>query len=370
MPSELRPAQIGEQLKAADDRYGANPYIAESVAESLRQLAAPDERREIERRMVRRWMAEAEQGDALLRMLRLQQALELALSSGLKEEADEIRRLMAEVSHEELDLKRVETEVPFPRDHVDAFIEQASKLELCDALRAFGSQGPPTGDPTEAEEAAAKLLREHPLMGLFPRAVLGEVYPSVVFKADTPERHQRLEAAQHRARAAGVWAAIAASIADGLFASHEPTKRDLDTAVETRHLSRDLQERIARGFELYSLEQYDDCVHVLVPRIEAALRELAAAAGIPVIVPPREEEPGGVATLGAVLSALKGPLDEGWRVYVQTVLTDRLALNLRNTVAHGTRPSFGRRDAALLVHIACFLISLNITMPEPPAPAH
>jgi hypothetical protein len=111
-------------------------------------------------------------------------------------------------------------------------------------------------------------------------------------------------------------------------------------------------------------------VHVLVPRIEAALREFAAAAGIPVIVPPRGEEPGGVASLGAVLSALKGPLDEGWRVYLQTVLTDRLALNLRNTVAHGTRPSFGRMDAALLVHIACFLISLDITMAEPSAPAH
>jgi hypothetical protein len=217
LPSELRPAQIGEQLKAADDRYGADPYIAESVAESLRQLAAPEERREIERRMVRRWMDEAGRGDALLRMLRLQQALELALSSGLKEEADEIRRLMVEVSPDELDLKRVETEVPFPRDRVDAFVEQVSKLELGESLRLFGSLGPPTGDPTEAEEAAAKLLREHPLMGFFPRVVLGEVYPSVVFKADTPERHQRLEAAQYRARAASVWAVIASSIAEALL---------------------------------------------------------------------------------------------------------------------------------------------------------
>jgi hypothetical protein len=249
-------------------------------------------------------------------------------------------------------------------------IEEVSKLELREALRLFGSQGPPTGDPTESEEAAAKLLRDHPLMGLFPRAVLGEVYPSVVFKADTPERHQRLEAAQYRARAATVWAVIASSIADALFAAHEPTKGDLDTALETTYLSRGLQEKIARAFELYALEQHDECVHVLVPRIEAALRELAAAAGIPVIVPPRGEEPGGVASLGAVLSALKGPLDEGWRVYLHTVLTDRLALNLRNTVAHGTRPSFGRMDAALLVHITCFLISLNVTTPEPPAHPH
>ena len=128
-------------------------------------------------------------------------------------------------------------------------------------------------------------------MALVPRAVLGEVYPSVVFKADTPERQERLEIAQYRARAAQVWGLVAVTIIDAIFTAHEPAKGDIESAVKTSYLSPDLHERIARAFDLYALGQYDDCVHVLVPRIEAAVRELAAAAGIPVIVPPSGEEP-------------------------------------------------------------------------------
>lgn len=42
----------------------------------------------------------------------------------------------------------------------------------------------------------------------------------------------------------------------------------------------------------------------------------------------------------------------------------QLALNLRNSVAHGTRTSFGPADTVLLIHIACFLLRVERTSHE------
>jgi hypothetical protein len=72
------------------------------------------------------------------------------------------------------------------------------------------------------------------------------------------------------------------------------TIQDLgDIPERWRILAPSIRERIARAFELYLDGEYDECVHVLTPRLEAGLREVAASAGVPVTTPPRGEEPGG-----------------------------------------------------------------------------
>jgi hypothetical protein len=247
---------------------------------------------------------------------------------------------------------------------IDDLAEELRGLDLPIALRIFGPQGPPTGDPTETEQAAAQALQEAPLLNLIPRVVLGEAYPSPVFKADTPGRRQRLEVAEYRTRMARLWGVIAATVLDAAFRERRPSKEELEAALQSPLFVGDASERVAAAFEFYLDERFDECVHLLTPRLEGALRTTAAAAGVPVTVPPRREEPGGVATLGAIHQGLEGRLDEGWRLYLTTVLTDPLALNLRNAVCHGTRASFGKTDAALLLHIACLIIGWEVRGPE------
>jgi hypothetical protein len=364
LPEKLRPDELRDQLVAAEQRYGADPYIAQALGESMAQISPLEQRQEINRRTVRRWIEEAGRGDAIMRVIRLQQALELALASALKEEAEEVRVLMGGVEEKDLDLKTVAAEISLPREPIDALGEELRGLDLPEALRAFGAQGPPTGDPTEAERAASEALRETPLLALIPRVVLGEVYPTPVFKADTPDRRQRVEVAEYRGRFARLWGVVAASVLDSMFDGRRPSKEDLEAALTTPLLAPPIRERIARAFELYLEREYDECVHVLTPRLEAALRGVAASAGVPVTTPPRGEEPGGVVTLGALLNGLEGRFDEGWRQYLTTVLTDPLALNLRNAVSHGTRDAFGRFDAALLLHIACVILDLEVERPS------
>jgi hypothetical protein len=64
LPSERRPAELRAQLDAVERRYGADPYIAQAAGESIAVLSTPDERREIDRKLVRRWIDEAARGDA------------------------------------------------------------------------------------------------------------------------------------------------------------------------------------------------------------------------------------------------------------------------------------------------------------------
>jgi hypothetical protein len=301
LPSERRPEGVRDQFEAVEKRYGADPYIAQAAGGSIAQLSTPDRRREINWKLVRRWIDEADRGDALMRVIRLQQALELAVATGLKEEADEIRVLMASVTPADLDLATVQAEVSVPRGPIDDLAEQLRRVELPHALRIFGAQGPPTGEPTQAERAAAETLQQTPLSSLIPHVVLGEVYPTPIFKADTPERRQRLEVAQYRARLAQAWAVVAASLLDAVLEGHDPGKEELERALATRLFPDDVKERIASAFELYRDGHHDECVHLVTPRIEAALRSTAAAAGVPVITPPRGEEPGGVVTLASIL---------------------------------------------------------------------
>jgi hypothetical protein len=68
--------------------------------------------------------------------------------------------------------------------------------------------------------------------------------------------------------------------------------------------------------------------------------------------------------LGALLDGLEGRFDEGWRLYLTTVLTDPLALNLRNAVSHGLCGSFDKLDAALLLHVACVILRLEVEQPS------
>jgi hypothetical protein len=101
----------------------------------------------------------------------------------------------------------------------------------------------------------------------------------------------------------------------------------------------------------------DRAAHLIVPRLERGLRELARQVGVIVVREPSGPEAGGVRPLGAILADLREILPEDWRRYFANLLTDELGINLRNRIAHGLVDEVQRQDAALLVH-AVFALSL------------
>jgi hypothetical protein len=110
---------------------------------------------------------------------------------------------------------------------------------------------------------------------------------------------------------------------------------------------------------LFARGAYDDAAHALAPRIECTIREICRRAGLVVSREPIGPEPGGVRSLGHLLAALEGILDESWRRYLVNSLTEPLGVNLRNRIAHGLIGEAQAHDAALLIHVAAFLRTLE-----------
>jgi hypothetical protein len=105
---------------------------------------------------------------------------------------------------------------------------------------------------------------------------------------------------------------------------------------------------MARALELFWDRQSDESAHLLVPRIESTIRDMARRSGLTVMREPIGEKPGGTRTLGILLLELQGAMpDDGWHDYIYNVLADQFGLNLRNEIApRSHRLSRRRRRSA------------------------
>ena len=128
-----------------------------------------------------------------------------------------------------------------------------------------------------------------------------------------------------------------------------------NTVSEYHSSAVDVAERIGRALLLYWEDQPDEAAHVLIPRLEAAIREMSRQAGLAIIREPRGRAPGGVRPLGDLMSALTGRLEESWRRYLANLLVDPVGTNLRNRISHALLHRVTKEQASVLLHAACFL---------------
>lgn len=141
------------------------------------------------------------------------------------------------------------------------------------------------------------------------------------------------------------------------------TDGELEAFFATKLIGESRAERFARGVRLFWDHEFDDAAHIVVPRIEGVLRDVARFAGIAVTQPPKEGEFTGWLTLGQLLTKLRAhDPDLAWFDYLDGLLCEPLGPNLRNDIAHGIAPRVGPIAAAQLIQVACFLT--HIRTPE------
>jgi len=377
LPANERPDGLDALLQRVAETYGADPYIIDSVADLRSRLLDDQERHELRREQVRRWREEATIGNGMLRVHRLEQALEIARNYALTQEADELRRELGSISPEELGLEQISAELMIPSAEVERFLLSFHEAPSWrDALRALAAQGPPGGSPQELAEYVDQMIDEHPIQFLFTKALVGPDNASAVFRAATPEDHRRLALAEHRAQQTRMWGVFCAQALQRIGQRDDrPTRATLTEFLVGDFIDAEVAERLARSIELFWDEQHDESAHVLVPRLEWVLRGMARQVGIPVVREPRpDRDIGGVEMLGALLRDLEGAFgDPGWHAYLLNLLVDPLGLNLRNSIAHGLHGTVGPIDASLLIQAALVLAGMSLrpieNPPEPPAGA-
>jgi hypothetical protein len=192
------------------------------------------------------------------------------------------------------------------------------------------------------------------------------------FRATDDDNKQQLEHSERRAFHARIMSGLYAHPLLAIDERHDrPEHGDLAEFFATDLVGPQRGERMARALELFWDRQSDESAHLLVPRIESTIRDMARRSGLTVMREPIGEKPDATRTLGILLLELQGAMpDDGWHDYIYNVLADQFGLNLRNEIAHGLIDSVGVGDAALLLHVALFLRLLSVAdATDPPEAA-
>jgi Domain of unknown function (DUF4209) len=363
LPAGDRPEGLDELLEEVKTRYQADPYIVQSTTELQAALRRdqPEQEQALHAEAVERFRQAAGEASGILRVAHFQHALEIARQYGLREQMEDLRRELQEVRPEDLDLKEVSAEIALPTEQIERLIEQvAGGGDWPDCLERFAVlYGPPSGAHDKNVELIHELKARSPLLFMIPRV---EFAPegTTLRELRTEEEHVEGALAQQERDGIVIWSLIAADTLVRILERHgEPSEEELGVFFESSLIPADLAKQLAHGVSLFARGAYDDSAHALTPRIERAVREVCRRAGLVVSREPIGSEPGGVRPLGHLLAALEGILDESWRRYLVNTLTEPLGVNLRNRIAHGLIGEAQAHDAALLVHVAAFLRTLQ-----------
>lgn len=132
--------------------------------------------------------------------MRLEQALEIARTYGLTTEADEIRRELQNIRPEDLELETISATAEIPSDAVEEWIGSiADQSDWREALRHFGSEGPPGGSDEDIEQQLATEREEFVFTRLFTRTVVGRDNAATRFRAADDASRDKLERSERRA---------------------------------------------------------------------------------------------------------------------------------------------------------------------------
>jgi Domain of unknown function (DUF4209) len=363
LPPAESPEGLDEVLEQVKTRYQADPYIVQSTTELQAALHRddPEQEQSLHAEAVERFRRAAGEAAGILRLAHLQHALEIARQYGLREQMDELRRELQEVRPEDLDLKEVSAEIAIPTEQIERLIERvAGGEDWPDCLERFAAlYGPPSGRHDKNVELIHELKARSPLLFMIPHVEFGPE-GTTLRELRTEEEHVEGALAQHERNGIVIWSLIATDAVGQILERHgEPNEEELAGFFETPLIQSDLAKQLAHGIVLFAIGAYDDAAHALAPRLERAIREICRRAGLVVSREPIGPEPGGVRPLGHLLAALEGILDESWRRYLVNSLTEPLGVNLRNRIAHGLIGEAQAHDAALLIHVAAFLRTLE-----------
>ncbi|RRA50506.1 DUF4209 domain-containing protein [Acidipila sp. EB88] len=305
----------------------------------------------------------------LLAIAWLQPVIEAYQQAGLKGEAERLSLVAAEKGRTlGDDLKHVKVEVPFDRDH---FLKSVDRLlagdDLSTKLYLIAHEFAPKA--AQVRETVQHLSETAPLLARITHQVIG---PSGQTTAQIGSVDEDLEGRlqSQTAQYIGILLPLLNHTLSELKLRDNPTTDQIIDVLFRCPLFNDCRKELLReGFGAYLGEDWVKAIHVLVPQMEEALRNLAAGIGIPVTKTVRTQ-PGltDLKNMGDVFNdaRVRQVLGETMWRFLTVLYTDRRGINLRNNVAHGlVGPEAFNRSSSNLVFLSFFVIgSLRIKPSE------
>jgi len=295
----------------------------------------------------------AEKTSALVGSAWLENLYHLYLQYGLKDEAEKvlnkIRKLGQKVNSE---MKKIETSVEIPKEKIQEYIDWLTDGNLKTVLAKIAVNYIPKKE--EVIKQLQDLSKKAPISFLFSRRIIddkGRVIATVGSLEDDINGHIVLQISQNMQISSFF-------LRETLNALIKKFNLSTDEIVNYLYESPIFEER-RKEFFIQGIDAFlnGDCLvslHILIPQIEALIRNLAEKVGVSILKPSRS---GGFfyRTLDELLreESIIKVLDEDMCLYLRVLLTDPRGWNLRNDVTHGiSKPKgFNQITADRIFHV-------------------
>ena len=358
--SNSRHDQLTAELerRLAEAAQAVNGYACGIAADLLSKRYPRDSERMTRVRVLRTlantYEKQAVGADAGVAIHWLSSIVELLESEGVTEDAERLRLIIEQRGPEALaEMKKVSVETSIDPQDLDESIQRIIAVDhpflaLFRLARNFSPRC----------ESLRMQVKEHEekfiFYSLIPRTVIGHdgLPKATIGSSETDLEGRMVEEAMY-----------SFLLVPGFFhLGYVKTKErfdfrpsDLMKVISASYLcSPEISERLAEGVEAYDARDYTKAISVLIPQIEAMLRELLKILGVPIRKGNRR--PGRFSELKNMNDVLcdrrvEDTLEEDLLFFLRIVFIDKRGWNLRNEFAHGALPAnaFNQSTASVVM---------------------
>jgi hypothetical protein len=358
LPKRQRPPELDGLIQMAVDAYSGDPFVLDAVLQLRLKLigSAPALRQACALDIIHLWRAAAADASPLVASHHIAQALAVARTEGLRSEIEELRIRLQQLSREDQGMTKLSAGIDVPAAEVEAYLARfLAGDEPSKWLLRFGAHCPVQEDRDVVARQVRDLMQQSPLQFLVTKVKLNDHgFPIKTIVGD--EEHFNQAVIDYDSFGITVWGSLAAMLLDRMLADERVTARLIAEFLTQGVFEIGPAQGVARAFEHYAAERYEEALLCCIPRLEATLRTISMELGLVVYTEPiASSNLGAFKGLGDLLRGLISRVPEDHRKYLHLLLADPLSLNLRNRALHGLMQDISKIDAALVLHAATLL---------------
>jgi hypothetical protein len=291
----------------------------------------------------------------------LQKVHSVYLDFGMTDEAKQIAALLPELGKKTLEeMKSISHKVTIPKEKMDRYIAAMTEGNLEVVFNRIAIHYIPSRE--ETEDQVKELAKKYVFQGIVPKAICDEKGQTVVHIGNIAEDLEG-NIAHQMSQNIGFSALFLRQVLGEVRSKFNPTvQRILTELYKSPVFSDDKRAIIEAGLKAYLAEDYLVAIHLLIPQIEDALRNIVEKMGGPIY---KRNRFGAVylKTLDEILRDGRIPmaLGEDASLYFRVLLTDPRGWNIRNSVCHGVPSSetFNCQVADRIFHVLLVLAQLR-----------
>lgn len=343
-----------------------NPWNAEAAAERLagyyRRKGVTEKVKQIILALGKAYEQKESEGNAMQVSSWLQHLHKIYMNYGLHDEANlilvRLRELGPKINEE---LKPISSSFEIPREKLEKFIDFIVEGEVNLVLHKVIQNFIPKKD--EVKERIFEMAKSAPLTYLISTSIQdskGRIVATIGSLEDDVDGHLMHELSQ----SLSFQAIFVRHVFHRLREKNIITSSDIISFIEQSPIfEKSRLEIIRKGIEAYYSDDFIVAIHLLIPQIEDAIRNLIEMSGGIVLKKPRNGNGFQLKTFDELLrdDNIAKVFGEDIQIYLRVLFTDQRGWNLRNDVCHGMSDinSFSYQSIERIIHVLLILGTLR-----------